>query len=216
MRGGRMLLGKTATTTFAVWGAASLTGFGGAPNWLFGPGILVMILMVFMSVEIGTNYRRNPAMGDDYPWTAKVASKVMLLSLVVVAFLLDLIVIVGMSHVPDGVSWDAGPWARGFPLVTVGAIVWLCVGEGAKIVDHVEKAEGPGAVPPVILWVLRFLRRADEARFRKVHDDGRPVPKRWTDSLSEMTEEDMAEFLKFMESRNAVREAPERVSGDGG
>jgi hypothetical protein len=189
---------KTLGSTVLAWMAAAASLLGGAPHWWLAPGWFTVILLVLMTVEMGTRYRGDPLMGDDYPWITRIASKLMLLSLAVVAFLLDLIIFVGMEHAPDGLTWDTGPWAKGFPVITVGALIWLCVAEAIKVVGHVERAEGPGAVPPAITWILQKMRAEDEKRFRATRDAGAPLPKRWSDKLAEMTEEEWARMISYM------------------
>jgi hypothetical protein len=165
---------------------------------LAAPGWFMLILLGLMTVELYTRYRRAPEGGGTYPWERQIAGKIMLVAMVVTAFLLDLLVIGGMYW--GSLSQpEIGPWGKGLFIITTSTQIWLCAAESFRIVDHIAHHTGEENIPPMVLWVIRQLRRTDKIRFQQQKGDAAPPPRRWYDDMSE---DDVKELLRYFNKRD--------------
>lgn len=199
---------KVAVATAFAWVAAVASWEW--TNHLLAPGWFMVILLAFMTIEMVTKFWKSPKGGGEFPWEENVKQKILLILLVIVGFLLDMVVIVLMRWIPEliGIETDwTGPWGKGYLIVTVGTQLWLATAEGSRIVDNIAHSAGEENIPPVILWVIRQLRRADHVRYAKSSDgaDGKLPPRRWYDDL---TEEDVRVMLRQMDERRNLEPPP--------
>lgn len=214
--GRTMNLSYFATREIVVPSAALSAVLVAGWNWtapILAPGWFIVILLAAMTVELWTHHTavRGPNGTGTHDWAGCVQEKLLLLALVAVALLLDLMVILLMRAVPDEWAHIAGPWGAGVMVITISTQVWLIIAEAVRIVDHVAHRTGQENIPPVILWVIRQLRRADRVRWQQHTADGAPPPRRWYEDL---TEEDVQRLLDTMEQRKTLDTPPEPL-GDG-
>lgn len=174
---------------------AFLGSYLGAGNvWLLLAVLGVMTLE--MVTEWGSKIKRRVPGFDP---KRNLASKLMLLSLIVVGFILDR-VFISLAGPTLSASLDQWMW------VTKSTMVWIIIGEIVCILRHVEQSEGEKVIPPVVRWVIRQIRVMDEKRWP--HPDGKP-PRRWYDDL---TDDDISELMKKMEERRKKGEPTEYIA----
>jgi hypothetical protein len=157
-------------------------------RWLV-PGYFLGAMLVMSTMEMVTCYLSHPkADRRSFNWERSITGKLLLVSLVIVALLLDGMLYFGSRFVP-------GEWqviGQGTLPITISSITWFIIAEAARAVRNVARSEGEGAIPPAVLWFIRLVKRVDEKRFS---DTGRPgtAPSRWTDGL---TEAQVAEIIE--------------------
>lgn len=178
---------------------------------LLAPGWFMVILLSLMTLEILSKYWKGPENGQEFNWEDCVKRKFMLISLVLVAFLMDMLMIVGthwLNNVGLFSGIDMGPWFAGIMLITVGTQIWLIAAEASRIIDTVAHSEGEENIPPVILWVIRQLRKADRMKYAEKHPEEapRPLVRREYDDL---TEDDVRDLLQKMKDRRDLDPPPD-------
>lgn len=172
-----------------AWSASWIAGFVAGPalmRWL-APGIFAVILLVLMTLELVTAYgATTPPARAVYPWGQKITTKLLLLSLIVVAASLDISLHLLFGQTDN--EWGFRLWADGLVPVTLSTLLWLNTAESLRVIQNVAKAAGEEAVPMPMMLVIRALRAWDQQRF------GNGTPNRR--ALDRMTEAEVARFTR--------------------
>lgn len=154
-------------------------------HWLV-PGYFLGALLLMSTLEILTCYFSNPkAQRRAFNWERVITGKFLLVSLVLVAMLLDGMLYFGSRFVPG--DWEV--LGQGILPITISSLTWFLMAEAARTVRNVARSEGDSAIPPVVLWVVRQLRKVDEKRYGEQETPAH----RWTDDL---TVEQIEDLLK--------------------
>lgn len=185
-----------------TWTLLSAASLSSVLAWLgTGNVLLFLVALAMQTLEIVTEWG-SKARRRHLPFDAKgnIGGKLMVLSLVLVAALLDRVFIF-LS--PESIAASVATWMW----VTKSTLVWIIIGEAVCIVRHIEKSEGETAIPPVVRWVIRQIRVMDQKRWPG--PAGQKPPRRWYDDL---TEEDIADLMKKMEERREKGEPTEYIA----
>lgn len=171
-----------------------------APRWL-APGILTIFLLLLMTAEIFTCFLATPKpLRQEYEWEKHVGAKLLLISLVIVSAILDGIFLLVITYYPTGPA--ALPvWAEGFMPVMISTLVWLSAAEAGRAIMHVAHGTDISNISPVVLWVIRQLRKVDMMRL----PEGENARKRLLDNV---TEDDITELLATLKSRSDLELPP--------
>lgn len=145
--------------------------------------VLVGALLTMAWEMVTCWWSQPPSARASHKWGVAIGKKLIILSLIVPAMVLDWIV----SYATN-VFWDEGTMVTEFLPVTVGTLVFTIVAQSLQGIANVQKAEGEENIPRVLVWALRQIRQRDEQRFPY---DGVPR-RRWWDDL---TEDQIAEII---------------------
>lgn len=145
--------------------------------------VLVGALLTMAWEMVTCWWSQPPVARANHKWGMAIGQKLIVLSLMVPAMVLDWIIAYA-----TGVFWDDGTIVTEFLPVTVGTLVFTIVAQSLQGIANVQKAEGEQNIPRILVWALRQIRQRDEQRFPY---DGAPR-RRWWDDL---TEEQIAQIL---------------------
>lgn len=179
----------------------SLDIFAGiAPRWLV-PGVFAICLLSLMTMEIITSYlSTSKLLRAHFDWEQHVGSKLLLIALVIVSAILDGMLLLVITYYPTGPQ-SFPPWAKGFMPVTISTLVWLGLAEAGRSIIHIAKGTDVSNISPVVLWVIRQLRKVDMMRL----PTGESGQKRLLDNV---TEDDITTLLKELKSRQNLEQPP--------
>lgn len=171
--------GFTAKATLA-----SAFGFLSALVHLKLFAIVLVGALLTMAWEMVTCWwSQPPSERARHKWDVAIGKKLIILSLIVPAMVIDWLVAYGTD-----LLWLEGTAITDYLPVTVGTLVFTIVAQSLQGIANVQKAEGEQNIPGILIWALRQIRQRDEQRFPH---DGAPH-RRWWDDL---TEEQIAEIL---------------------
>jgi hypothetical protein len=173
-------------------------------RWI-APGWFGFTLLLLMTIEMLTCYfGASPAGRRTWPWEKHITSKMLLVALALVSLILDSLILVAVRYLPMfRAGEDAFPdWATGFLPITLSTLIWLNTAEAVRAVKNIAKTTGDDSIPPIILWVIRQLRKVDQARL----PPGAKQDKRLMDNV---TEEDIRTILKRLELQDALDPPPQ-------
>lgn len=194
---------KIAAVGWGIGGmvaVAEIATPGNLGRWL-APGWLALILLLLMTIELVTCYYATaPHARPGYAWERHISSKLLLVMLVVVSLAIDSMILVALTYFPAPAAGFPA-WASGFLPITLSTLVWLNTAEAVRSIGHIAQETGETNIPPVVLWVIRQIRKADLQRL----PPGAVANKRMID---DMTEDDIAEFLQQMDKRRRLDPPP--------
>ncbi|MCK9513703.1 MAG: hypothetical protein M0R28_21100 [Pigmentiphaga sp.] len=171
-----------------------------APRWI-APGLLTLFLLLLMTAEIFTCFLATPKpLRKSYEWEKHVGAKLLLISLVVVSAILDGIFLLVITYYPTGPA-ELPVWAEGFMPVMISTLIWLSTAEAGRAILHVAHGTDISNISPVVIWVIRQLRKVDMMRLPA----GRQADERLIDRV---TEEDITELLGKLKSREELEAPP--------
>jgi hypothetical protein len=147
--------------------------------------VAIVLALITMTWELVTHWWSSPKPDrSEYDWSRQIGRKLITLSMIIPASVLDYIVIVASEHVRD-IELAIGSYMP----FTVGTLLWITVGQALQGLHNVRDVEGEDSVPGALLWALRQIRIRDD---RRSPHDGAPK-RRWWDDL---TEEELESLLK--------------------
>jgi hypothetical protein len=170
---------------------------------LLAPGWFVFTLLILNSLELGTCFRgKHPLERRDFNWERHIVGKLMILSIAIVALVMDSMVLVIARTIPT--LYEFPVIGQGFLPITVATLFWLNSAEAYRVIKNVANSEGDMYIPPMVLWILRQIKMTDEARYHVLAGQHLPKdvptpPKRWYDNL---TEEEVQDFVEYMKTRS--------------
>lgn len=189
-----------AVGVFSAGVITSLDMFGALPRSLV-PGVFIGLLLLLMTAEIATSYLSTPPpMRCDFDWEKRTGAKLLLIALVVISALLDGILFMAIVYLPGGFT-RIPPWAEGLMPVTLSTVIWLSAAEAGRAILHVAQGTDVSNISPVVLWVIRQLRKVDAMRL----PDGQMPDQRLMDHV---TEDDITELLGKLQKRKDLEEPP--------
>jgi hypothetical protein len=162
-------------------------------------GVGTLLIALLMTIDLVSSYHKWPReLRPTFPWNEMIRKELLLLALIPVSLILDVVILLGATIL--GV-----PFLRedGYLWVTLTTQLWLVVATTAKLVNTIGEVSGEDRIPPTIgalvvqiQWVLRNLRRIDQARIDKSTQV--QTPTRWWDDLSA---EDITMVLRLVDRR---------------
>lgn len=146
---------------------SSALSFLGTGNWILFVLVLGMQTLE-MAVEWGSKRGRHK---EGFDPKKNVIGKLMVLSLVVVAWVLDRV------FVELSAGQISGEYMEWF-WVTKSTLVWIILGEAVSITRHIEDSEGKGVIPIPLLVAITWLRTKDRSRWEQSEETQGELPKR--------------------------------------
>lgn len=191
---------------YVLSGRAFAAGVGSAAvveiGWgkFLAPGWFTLTLLLLSTLELATcYYGKTDSEKKAFHWEKHIVGKLMIISIGIVALILDSIIVVILRTLPGQYQFPL--LGSGFLPVTVGALIWLNTAEGIRVLNNVARSQGADTIPPILSWFLRKIRQTDEARYHSVLGQHAPTvgpPRhRWQENL---TEEEIAAYLEHMKA----------------
>jgi hypothetical protein len=199
-------LGAAGAASMASIIAAISLGFE-AILWV-PAGVLLLSLLLLMTADLVTEFFGVPREDrHEYPWDREITGKFLQLVLVVMSLVLDVVIYVSASYLPQELAILSG----GYLFVTYTTMIWLIAGHVAHITANVASHEGDEVVPPTIgvlarqiRWLLGSLRMIDQRRVRGADLPTPPtaLSARWYDDISEDEIKDLARYIESRRGRH--------------